>query len=61
MKKRKKHKIQDCSGSSFDSFLDESGIREESERVAINRVRKWQRERDGSGRSKQRPYKKSAT
>ena len=30
------------SGSSFDSFLDEEGIREEVEAVAIKRVIAWQ-------------------
>jgi hypothetical protein len=32
----------DHSGSSFDSFLDEEGIREEVEAVAIKRVLAWQ-------------------
>ena len=34
----------DHSGSSFDSFLDEEGIREEIEAVAIKRVLAWQLE-----------------
>ena len=33
------------SGSSFDSFLEEEGIREEVEAVAIKRVLAWQLER----------------
>ncbi|MGB7848404.1 MAG: hypothetical protein WBL63_22515 [Candidatus Acidiferrum sp.] len=42
MKKRKIRKTMDHSGSSFDSFLDEEGIREEVETVAIKRVLVWQ-------------------
>jgi len=38
--KRYKH-----SGSSFDSFLEEHGIREEVEAVAVKRVLAWQLER----------------
>src|ERR1700733_3417150 len=34
----------DHSGSSFDSFLEEEGIREEVEAVAIKRVLAWQLE-----------------
>jgi antitoxin HicB len=34
----------DHSGSSFDSFLEEEGIREEAETVAIKRVLAWQLE-----------------
>jgi antitoxin HicB len=36
----------DHSGSSFDSFLDEEGIREEVEAVAIKRVLAWQLEQE---------------
>src|SRR5271169_6452753 len=43
MQARKKRK--DYSGSSFDNFLDEEGIREEVEAVAIKRVLAWQLER----------------
>ncbi|MDQ3695552.1 MAG: Fis family transcriptional regulator [Chloroflexota bacterium] len=32
-------------GSSFDEFLNEEGIHEEAEAVALGRVRDWQRER----------------
>src|ERR1700733_10944117 len=36
----------DHSGSSFDSFLEEEGIREEVEAVAIKRVLAWQLEEE---------------
>jgi hypothetical protein len=36
----------DHSGSSFDSFLEEEGIREDVEAVAIKRVLAWQLERE---------------
>jgi hypothetical protein len=42
MRVRKRHKVTDHSGSAFDSFLDEHGIREEVEAVAIKRVLAWQ-------------------
>jgi antitoxin HicB len=42
MKVRKNHKVRDHSGSTFDSFLEEEGIREEVEAVAIKRVLAWQ-------------------
>lgn len=42
MKMRKKYKEPDHSGSTFDQFLDEEGIREEVESVAIKRVLAWQ-------------------
>ena len=38
---KKRRKI-DHSGSTFDSFLEEEGIREETEAVAIKRVFAWQ-------------------
>ena len=38
MKVRKNHKVIDHSGSTFDSFLEQEGIREEVEAVAIKRV-----------------------
>jgi hypothetical protein len=41
MKARKSHKVTDHSGSTFDSFLEQEGIREEVEAVAIRRVREW--------------------
>jgi hypothetical protein len=44
MKIRKNRKTTDHSGSTFDSFLDEEGIREEVEAVAIKRVLAWQLE-----------------
>src|ERR1700691_693440 len=45
MKVRKKRGVRDRSGSTFDSFLEEDGIREEVEAVAIKRVLAWQLER----------------
>ena len=44
MKKRKNRKATNHSGSTFDSFLDQEGIREEVEAVAIKRVLAWQLE-----------------
>jgi hypothetical protein len=42
-RKRREKKIAfDHSGSSFDDFLEEEGIREEVEAVAIKRVLAWQ-------------------
>jgi hypothetical protein len=38
MKKRKRHKVANHTGSTFDSFLEDEGIREEVEAVAIKRV-----------------------
>jgi predicted XRE-type DNA-binding protein len=40
--KRTAKQAFDHSGSSFDSFLDEEGIREEVEAVAIKRVLAWE-------------------
>src|SRR6266567_1259965 len=45
MRAGKTHKPTDHSGSTFDSFLEEEGIREEVEAVAIKRVLAWQLER----------------
>jgi antitoxin HicB len=45
MKTRNKRARRNHSGSSFDSFLDEHGIREEVEAVAVKRVLAWQFER----------------
>jgi len=42
MNARKHRKRTDHSGSTFDSFLEEEGIREEVEAVAIKRVLAWQ-------------------
>src|SRR6202166_4953968 len=42
MNVRKNRKKMDHSGSTFDSFLEEEGIREEVEAVAIKRVLAWQ-------------------
>jgi len=44
MKEKKHRKRADHSGSSFDSFLEQEGIREEVETVAIKRVLAWQLE-----------------
>jgi antitoxin HicB len=41
MKPRKKRKAADHSGATFDSFLEQEGIREEVEAVAIKRVLAW--------------------
>jgi hypothetical protein len=41
---RKNRKRTDHSGSTFDSFLEQEGIREEVEAVAIKRVLAWQLE-----------------
>jgi len=38
MKVRKNRKMMELSGSSFDSFLEAEGIREEIEAVATKRV-----------------------
>ena len=42
MKARRIRKRPDHSGSTFDSFLEKEGIREEVEAVAIKRVLAWQ-------------------
>ena len=44
MSMRKNRKRTDRSGSPFDSFLEQEGIREEVEAVAIKRVLAWQLE-----------------
>ncbi len=44
MKRKKARKRQDYSGSTFDSFLEEHGIREEVEAIATKRVLAWQLE-----------------
>src|SRR6202051_5405893 len=44
MNVKKNRKKMDHSGSTFDSFLEEEGIREETEAVAIKRVLAWQLE-----------------
>jgi antitoxin HicB len=41
MKVKKRRKVANHSGSTFDSFLEEEGIREEVEAVAIKRVLAW--------------------
>ena len=42
MNEKKTRKRHDYSGSSFDSFLDDHGIREEAEAVATKRVLAWE-------------------
>jgi len=42
MKAKKNNAAIEHTGSSFDSFLEEEGIREEVEAVAIKRVISWQ-------------------
>ncbi len=42
MNAKKHHKRLDHRGSTFDGFLEEEGIREEVEAVAIKRVLAWQ-------------------
>ena len=44
MSMRKNRKRTDRSGSTFDSFLEQEGIREEVEALAIKRVLAWQLE-----------------
>src|SRR2546422_5353788 len=44
MRTRLSERIFDHSGSSFDSFLDDEGIRGEVEAVAVKRVLAWQLE-----------------
>jgi len=46
MKKKEARKRRDFSGSTFDSFLEEHGIREEVEAVATKRVLAWQLEQE---------------
>lgn len=46
MKGTKRDKAFDHSGSTFDSFLEEEGIRGEVEAVAVKRVLAWQLERE---------------
>jgi hypothetical protein len=42
MKAKKRSGAIDHTGSTFDSFLEEEGIREEVEAVAVKRVISWQ-------------------
>jgi len=44
MKAKQHRKRMDHSGSTFDSFLEQEGIREEVEAVALKRVLAWQLE-----------------
>jgi len=40
--KKQSRKVADHGGSTFDSFLEDEGIREEVEAVAVKRVLAWQ-------------------
>jgi antitoxin HicB len=42
MKAKKKNGVNEHTGSTLDSFLEEEGIREEVEAVAVKRVISWQ-------------------
>src|ERR1019366_2496877 len=42
MKAKKKNEVVEHTGSTFDSFLEEEGIREEVEAVAVKRGISWQ-------------------
>jgi hypothetical protein len=42
MKTKKQNGVVEHTGSTFDSFLEEEGIREEVEAVAVKRVISWQ-------------------
>jgi antitoxin HicB len=42
MKAKKKNASPEHTGSTFDNFLEEEGIREEVEAVAVKRVLAWQ-------------------
>lgn len=42
MRRSKRKTATDRTGSTFDSFLEEEGIREEVEAVAVKRVISWQ-------------------
>jgi antitoxin HicB len=44
MKKKQANGAYNHSGSTFDSFLEEEGIREEVEAVAVKRILAWQLE-----------------
>ena len=44
LKKRKTNGTHDHTGSTFDSFLEEEGIREEVEAVGVKRILVWQLE-----------------
>jgi hypothetical protein len=46
MNEKRIRRLYDHSGSSFDSFLDERGMREEVEAVATKRVLAWQLEEE---------------
>jgi antitoxin HicB len=49
---KKKSGVKNHSGSIFDSFLEQEGIREEAEAVAVKRILAWQLERAMKQRQK---------
>ena len=59
MKEKKKNGAIDHTGSTFDSFLEEEGIREEVEAVAVKRVdfmaacRSYEKEKENQTGSRQ--------
>jgi hypothetical protein len=57
MKPRKDKRANGYSGSTFDSFLEEEGIREEVEAVALKRVLAWQLARDVRANAHRTRYK----
>jgi antitoxin HicB len=44
LKRKQTNRAHDQSGSTFDSFLEKEGIREESEAIAVKRILVWQLE-----------------
>ncbi len=60
MKKKETRKRRDFTGSTFDSFLEEHGIRDEVEAVATKRVLAWQLEQEMKRQRKtKQPWRKS--
>jgi hypothetical protein len=59
MKPRKDKKANDHSGTTFESFLEEEGIREEVEVIAIKRVLAWQLARDVKANPTRPRYKRT--
>jgi antitoxin HicB len=44
LKKKQTNRAHDQSGSTFDSFLEQEGVRDEAEAVAVKRILVWQLE-----------------
>ena len=59
MKQKKAQKRYDHSGSTLDSFLEEEGIREETEAVATKRVLAWQLAQEMKKQKKNRLWHES--